>query len=238
MFSDKSTTDWFSLITLKWTDCMFACNSSPSGQNVRHFPDDIFKCIFMNENFCILILLSLKCVSKDRISNIPAYSGDKPLSETMLTQFTYMRHQRWMSSGNLSHAHIFSIHSFWSILMWSLHHFIKKKVTYGIFLCPKTMRALWAKGQNRELYSLSKPAVFAGKSEPANDMIFVLAPLWHPERFPFTENQAGLSGLVGRLGEYKEVFIERVRIYHLIFPINLYSCISIFPYDKNMYNWK
>ena len=54
------------------------------------------------------------------------------------------------------------------------------------------MRALWAKGQNRELYSLSKPAVFAGKSEPANDMIFVLVPLWHPERFPFTETQAGV----------------------------------------------
>ena len=30
-------------------------NSSPPGQNVHYFPDDIFNCIFMNEKFCILI---------------------------------------------------------------------------------------------------------------------------------------------------------------------------------------
>ena len=30
-------------------------NSSPSGQNGRHFADDIFRCIFGNEKFSILI---------------------------------------------------------------------------------------------------------------------------------------------------------------------------------------
>ena len=30
-------------------------NSSPLGKNDRHFPDDIYKCIFMNEKFWILI---------------------------------------------------------------------------------------------------------------------------------------------------------------------------------------
>ena len=30
-------------------------NSSPPGQNGYHFVDDIFRCIFVNENFCILI---------------------------------------------------------------------------------------------------------------------------------------------------------------------------------------
>ena len=30
------------------------------GQNRRRFADDIFKCIFVNENFCILIKISLK----------------------------------------------------------------------------------------------------------------------------------------------------------------------------------
>ena len=29
-------------------------NSSPPGQNGRHFADDIFSCIFTNEKFCIL----------------------------------------------------------------------------------------------------------------------------------------------------------------------------------------
>ena len=36
-----------------WFCCGF--NSSPSGQNGRHFSDDIFRCIFVNEKFCILI---------------------------------------------------------------------------------------------------------------------------------------------------------------------------------------
>ena len=64
--------------------------------------DDIFKCIFVNENVWILIEISLNFVPKDTINNIPALvqimawrrPGDKPLSEAMLTQFTdaYMRH--------------------------------------------------------------------------------------------------------------------------------------------------
>ena len=71
-------------------------------QNGRHFPDDNFRCIFVNENFYILIKLSLKFVPNGPINNIPALvlimawrrKGDKPLSEPMLIQFTdaCMRH--------------------------------------------------------------------------------------------------------------------------------------------------
>ena len=51
--------------------------------------DDIFKCIFMNEKFCILIQIPLKFVPKGPINNKPALvqimawrrTGDKPLSE-------------------------------------------------------------------------------------------------------------------------------------------------------------
>ena len=58
-------------------------------QNGRHFADDIFKCIFKNENVWILIEISLKFVPKGPINNIPALRqimvwrrpGDKPLSE-------------------------------------------------------------------------------------------------------------------------------------------------------------
>ena len=61
-------------------------------QNGRHFPDDIFKCIFLFENVLIWIKISLKCVAKVRINNIPAvvlimawrWIGDKPLSEPMM----------------------------------------------------------------------------------------------------------------------------------------------------------
>ena len=41
-------------------------------QNGRHFPDDIFKCIFLNENVLISIKISLKFVPKGQINNIRA----------------------------------------------------------------------------------------------------------------------------------------------------------------------
>ena len=44
-------------------------NSSPPGQNGRHFSDDIFKCIFMNKKFCILIQISLKFGPKGSIGS-------------------------------------------------------------------------------------------------------------------------------------------------------------------------
>ena len=61
-------------------------------QNGHHFADDIFKCIFLNENVWIPINISLKFVPKGQINNIPALvqimawrrPGDKPLSEPMM----------------------------------------------------------------------------------------------------------------------------------------------------------
>ena len=35
--------------------CWYCLNSSPSGQSDRHFAEYIFRCIFVNEMFCILI---------------------------------------------------------------------------------------------------------------------------------------------------------------------------------------
>ena len=62
--------------------------------------DDIFKCIFLNEND--KIKMSLKLVPRSPIDNKSALvrvmawrrTGDKPLPEPMMTQFTdaYMRH--------------------------------------------------------------------------------------------------------------------------------------------------
>ena len=47
-------------------------NSSPPGQNGRHLADQIFRCIFVNEKFCILIEISMKFVSNGPIDNNPA----------------------------------------------------------------------------------------------------------------------------------------------------------------------
>ena len=86
----------------------FMCfNTLRLRQNGRHFPDDIFKCIFLNENVWISLKISLKFVLKGLINNIPAlvqimtwrWPGDKPLSETMMAYVldAYMRHSASMS---------------------------------------------------------------------------------------------------------------------------------------------
>ena len=64
--------------------------------------DDILKCIFLNENVRIFLQISLKFVPKGPIDNESALvqvmawcrTGDKPLPEAIMTQFTnaYMRH--------------------------------------------------------------------------------------------------------------------------------------------------
>ena len=64
--------------------------------------DNIFKCIFLNENDRIPIQISLKFVPRTQIDNTPALvqvmawrrTGDKPLPEPMMHQFidAYMRH--------------------------------------------------------------------------------------------------------------------------------------------------
>ena len=47
-------------------------NSTSPRQNGRHFTDDIFKHIFVNENVWILLKISLKFISKVPINNISA----------------------------------------------------------------------------------------------------------------------------------------------------------------------
>ena len=72
--------------------CFVAINTLRPRQNGRHFADDIFKCIFLNENAGISLKISLKFSHKVQINNIPALvqkmawrrPGDKPLSEPMM----------------------------------------------------------------------------------------------------------------------------------------------------------
>ena len=84
-----------------WPNLMSPCgvtrpqwvNSLRLRQNGRRFAD-IFRCILLNEKFCILIKISLKFVPKGPINNIPALvqimawrrPGDKPLSEPMMVR--------------------------------------------------------------------------------------------------------------------------------------------------------
>ena len=71
---------------------MACLNTLRPRQKGRHFPDDISKCIFLNENVWIPIEISLTFVPKGSINNNPALfqimawrrPGDKPLSEPMM----------------------------------------------------------------------------------------------------------------------------------------------------------
>ena len=70
---------------------MLVVNTLRLTQNGCYFAD-VFKCIFLNENVWILLIISLKFVPKVWINNIPAlvqimawsWSGDKPLSEPIM----------------------------------------------------------------------------------------------------------------------------------------------------------
>ena len=63
-------------------------------QNDRHFPEDTFKCIFLNENIWSLIEISPRFVPKGPINNIPTWGqimlwrwpGNKPLSEPIVVR--------------------------------------------------------------------------------------------------------------------------------------------------------
>ena len=106
MASDVSTAVWvhFSL----YYNSSF--NTLRPRQNGRHFADDTFKRIFINENVRILINISFRFVPKGLINNIPALvqimawrrPGDKPLSEPMmvnlLTHICVTRPQ-WVNSS-------------------------------------------------------------------------------------------------------------------------------------------
>ena len=81
-------------------------------QNGLHFGDDIFKCIFSNENVWILIKISQNFVPMGSVNNIPTLvqimawnrPGDKPLSEPMMV---YWRIYTLLSlnglKGNIQH---------------------------------------------------------------------------------------------------------------------------------------
>ena len=81
-----------SMDAASWSKTGLHINTLRQRQNGRLFPDDIFKCIFLNETAWISIQISLKFVPKVPINNIPALvqimawrrPGDKPLSEAMM----------------------------------------------------------------------------------------------------------------------------------------------------------
>ena len=89
-------------------------------QDGRHFADDIFTCIFSNENCCILIKFSLKYVRRGPIDNHRALdqimawrqSGDKPSSEPMMISLPthiYVTRPQWVNRKTLKLSEFISL---------------------------------------------------------------------------------------------------------------------------------
>ena len=82
-------------------------------QNGRHFPDDLFKWIFLNQNVWISIKISLRYVPKGPINDITALvqimawcrSGNKPLSEPIIVRLlkhTCATRHQWLNGWSYS----------------------------------------------------------------------------------------------------------------------------------------
>ena len=92
-FKFKKETAW-NVKLVRQTHLCIRFNTLRPKQNGRHFADDTFNNIFVNENVRILITFSLIFVPKGSINNIPALVqimawrrwGDKPLSEPMMVR--------------------------------------------------------------------------------------------------------------------------------------------------------
>ena len=121
-----SAHDWLSESLQRNQEKMF--NTLRPRQNGRHFADDMFKCIFLNENVWIPIKISLTFVPEGRINNIPALvqimawrrPGDKPLSEPMMVSFPThicVTRPQWVKS-----KHWWTWWSQFSFTCWKTRH--------------------------------------------------------------------------------------------------------------------
>ena len=117
---------------------LMAFNILRPRQNGRHFPDDIFKCIFLNENVWISIKIPLKFVPKGQINNIPALvqimawrrPGDKSLSEPMVVSLLSHTH-----THTHTHTHIY-VYIYIYIYIYIYASLGPNELNYGFILPP------------------------------------------------------------------------------------------------------
>ena len=118
-------------------------------QDGHHFPDDIFICIFLNENEWHSIKISLKFVPTIPINNIPTLvkimawrrPGNKPLSEPMMVRLPThicISRPQWVNSL-LDENMWFLFLTQWPFHMfhWNLDICIPVIYTMKVFIGPK-----------------------------------------------------------------------------------------------------
>ena len=90
--------------TLWGLDLKLIDPSLPPRQNGCHFVENIFKHIFINENFCILIQISLKLVPKGPIDNKTALVQEMAWNKADLVHHWIYLVLRVMSSSLVKQA--------------------------------------------------------------------------------------------------------------------------------------
>ena len=98
-------------------------------QNGHQFVNDIFKCIFLNENVWISIKISLKFVPKGLINNIPAlvlimawhWPGNKPFSELVMVRL--LMHVCITQPHWVKQLHVMSCCDMCKIMTWYWNYF-------------------------------------------------------------------------------------------------------------------
>ena len=140
---------WISLtVDIPWM-YFKTLRSRPNG---RHFPQDIFKCIFLNKNVSIAIEISLKSIPNGPIDNIPALvqilalhrPGNKPLSEPMmvwLPTHICVTHLQWVKRYEyFVYESNISTGSWWLTgYLWKHYLFLKTNICIAWVLVSKSM---------------------------------------------------------------------------------------------------
>ena len=116
-------------------------------QNGRYCPDDVFKCILLNENNRISIKISVKSVSEGPISNSPALvqimawgrSGDKPLSEPMIASLLThicVTGTQWVNGHWSNHViapyHYQTVNGNWQNILWSICLLLCSRFSFSV----------------------------------------------------------------------------------------------------------
>ena len=173
-------------------------------QDGHHFPDDIFKWIFLNENIWLPIKISLKFVPKGPINNIPTLvqimtwrrPGDKPLSESMLSSLRThicVTRPQWVNSLP-THLHMWS-YSLQSFFLFN-GFFYAWHDHYAISMAPfKKYLDVWADC----LYFCLIRITGSKKKDSLNNKTSVGYPQWVGKKSPVSpwkENEKLYSGPV------------------------------------------
>ena len=146
--------------------CSLDINTLRSRQNGRHFADDMFKCIFVNENVGISIKISLKFVHKGPINNIQALA------------------QKWLGAEQATSHYL----NQWWLFYWRIYASLGLNelmlVEWHEIVNDANSMSLRRSSHNN---SISTSCYIHGVQSKQNEHFADLTHHWRPETFPMID---------------------------------------------------